>query len=238
MMRWWQRFTRPALEAELHGRLEQWRAVCAINPRQSIDATRLIVVDVESSGLDPLSDQLLAIGAVEVVDRHIHVSNGFEQILTAHNVERSEAILIHGITPTATANGELPRKVLLDFLEYAGKAPLIAYHAEFDQAMLGRALRRELGVRMPNPWLDLAWLAPALFPEARLQRQPLDAWLDYFKLQPHRRHRALDDCLVTGELLLILLQRARSRDMHTLGELLTLAKVERERSESLSPGGV
>lgn len=120
------------------------------------------------------------------------------------------------------------------FLEFIGKQPLVAFHAGFDQAMLGRDLRETLGVRLPNAWIDLAWLAPALVPEARLPQAGLDEWLAYFGLRAHARHRAVDDALATGELFLILLKRAQAGGLETVGSLLAAAG---EHQRKVSGGG-
>jgi len=96
---------------------------------------------------------------------------------------------------------------------------------------LDRALRSCLGVWLPNPWLDLAWLAPALFPELDYRRKPLDTWLDHFQLRAHTRHRALDDCLVSGELLLILLDKAKKRGLKKVSDLMALERTVRKLSE-------
>lgn len=238
MIQWLQWLKRPTLDAQLRTRLDAWRSLPPLSKALSIDKARMILVDVESTGLDPVRDHLLAIGAIPVDGGHVRAGDGFEKILEGADFGPRDTILIHGITPTAIATGEPPQEVLMDFLEYAGKYPLVAYHAGFDQAMLGRALRKHLGVRLNNPWIDLAWLAPALLPELGLRRKPLDAWLDHFHLRAHTRHRALADCLVSGELMLILLDIARKKGLKTVGDLMALEKMEHQNSQSGLYGGI
>lgn len=121
----------------------------------------------------------------------------------------------------------------MGFLEFTGKNPLVAFHAGFDKAVLDRDLRKTLGVRLSNPWLDLAQLAPALVPEARLPRAGLDEWLGYFGLRAHARHRAVDDAFATAELFLVLLARARARELTTVSTLHAAC----EQQARLVPGG-
>ncbi len=232
MNRWQHWWKRPALDAALRARLADWRQLPTHSSALPLDEARLILVDVESTGLDPKRDHLLAIGALPMAGGHLLAGQGFEQILEGADSGPRDTILIHGITPSAVAAGKPPQEVLLDFLEYIGKYPLVAYHAGFDQAMLGRALRNHLGTKLPNPWLDLAWLAPALFPELGLRRKPLDAWLDHFKLRAHSRHRALADCMVSGELMLILLDRAKRQGQKTVADLMALEQMERHYRQS------
>ncbi len=112
----------------------------------------------------------------------------------------------------------------MGFLEFARKDVLVAFHAPFDQAVLDRAARETLGLRLLNPFIDLADLAPALAPEARLGRAGLDDWLAYFGLRAAQRHRAAYDAVATGELLLILLARARVRGIVTVSALRALGE--------------
>lgn len=228
MMQWFKWLKKPVMDDQLRARLDAWHQLPPPPTDQPFDKARMILVDVESTGLNPTRDHLLAIGAVPLEIGRMLAGQGFEKIIEGAESGPRDTILIHGITPTAVATGEPPREVLMDFLEYAGKCPLVAFHASFDQAMLGRALRKHLGVRLTNPWIDLAWLAPALFPDLRLQRKPLDAWLGHFELRAHTRHRALADCLVTGELFLMLLTQAKSKGLKTVADLMTLERIERQ----------
>lgn len=229
---------KPVLDTELRARLDAWKHTAPVSASMPLDQAYMVLVDVESTGLNPARDHLLAIGAVPVEGDRLLAGAGFERILAADESGPRDTILIHGITPTAVATGDAPPLVLMDFLEYAGKHPLVAYHAGFDEAMLGRALRKHLGVRLPNIWLDLAWIAPGLFPELRMHHQPLDAWLEHFNLRAHTRHRALADCLVTGEFLLILFERAKKKELHTVGDLMMLEKLERHNSQTGLYGGM
>ena len=51
---------------------------------------------------------------------------------------------------------------MIEFLQYVSDSTLVAFRAEFDQTMLQRAVREIFGT--DRPFIDLAWLLPALFP--------------------------------------------------------------------------
>ena len=214
------------LPPELARRIERWSAQRVPEESTPVSKARLVVVDVETSGLNPRKDRLLEIGAVALESMRLVPSSRFSTVVRQELASKRENILIHGIGPTRQAAGTEPNEALMAFLEFAGQEGLVAFHAEFDQMVLARALRRHLGVRLPNPWLDVALLAPVLFPEARIKGGSLDDWLGYFGLRAHRRHRAADDAFATGELLLILLARTRARGVATLAELGDLAAAQ------------
>jgi DNA polymerase-3 subunit epsilon len=226
----------PSLAPELDARVTAWRRLPQQGGQAPLDQARLVVVDVETTGLDPRRDRLIAIGAVAVARSRLEVGKGFEVVLRDEGPGGSDgAILVHGIAPGERARGELPTEGLTQFLEYAGGSALVAFHAPFDRQVLDRAMARHLGVGLRNPWLDLAWLAPALYPSLGLERGGLDPWLEHFGLQPHARHRALADALVTGELLLVLLHQARVSGVRNLSGLRRLAR-DQERLSQASAG--
>lgn len=235
-MSWLARLFRPHMElpSALASRIEAWRELPAVSEKIPLEQARFIVVDVETSGLDARKDRLFSIGACAVQGRRLHAGESYATILRHDEAGARANILIHGIGPQAQSAGQAPEEALMGFLEFAGKAPLVAFHARFDRTMLDRAVRETLGVRLVNPWLDLAQLAPALAPEARLARAGLDEWLAYFGLRAGARHRAADDAFVSAELFLILLARARARDLPTAGALYALCE---QQARLVSGGG-
>lgn len=224
-MSWLVHLFRPkvGLPPPIAASLEAWRALAPVADATALAHARFVVVDVETGGLNPRRDRLLSIGAVTVERMRMLPREAFDAVLRNETPSTRENVLVHGLTPTRQAAGEMPEQALSDFLDFLGKAPCVAFHAGFDRTVLDRALRTELGVRLSNPWLDLALLAPALFPEARLGHGDLDDWLAYFRIRVHKRHDAIHDAHSAAELLLILLARARARGISTLAQLRAAA---------------
>lgn len=222
------RLFRPHVElpSGLTGRLRAWQALAAASERAPLATARFVVVDVETTGLDPRRDRLLAIGAVAVEAGRLRPSEGYD--VTVYNPDPSTRanILVHGISPDAQTGGLAADEALMGFLELARRDVLVGFHAAFDQTVLDRALREQLGVRVPNHWLDLARLAPQLVPEARLSAGGLDDWLAYFGLRAHARHRAAYDAYATAELLLILLARASRAGITSVSQLLAAGEYQ------------
>lgn len=216
------RLFRPHVELapSLAARLRAWRELPAASEREATGAARLVVVDVETSGIDARRDRLLSIGAVVVEGGRLRPGEGYEAYVRSATPSARENILVHGITPDAQTGGLAADEALMGFLELARRDVLVGFHAGFDQTVLDRALREQLGVRVPNHWLDLARLAPQLVPEARLSTGGLDDWLAYFGLRAHARHSAAFDAYATAELLLILLARAPRAGITSVSQLL------------------
>ena len=170
---------------------------------------RWIVVDTETSGLDPHRDRLLAVGGVAVDPDGIVPADSFEVVL--HNTPAPDArdALIHGIGHAAQRAGVPSRDALTAFLQWAGDAPAVGFHAVFDRVVIGRALGEAGLTEDARPWLDLAPLARALAPDAAKRgAESLDDWLVRFGIECTARHNAAADACATAELLLCLRDRA------------------------------
>lgn len=191
---------------------------------QALDSTalndaRLVVVDLETTGLDVRRDRILSIGSVAISGGAIHFADQFERTLFQPNPQRTDATVLHEITPSAIQHGEPATAALNDFLHYAGRGVLLGFHAGFDQSMLARDLRRELDHRLQHRFLDVAEIAAMLFPEAAAECTSLDDWQHYFHVLNSERHNASADAQVTAEILLILLNRLAKQGTNTLAEL-------------------
>lgn len=208
----WLRPSAPILDEPLRQRLARLPKPAALGVR-SLREQRWVVLDLETSGLNPHRDQVLSVGAVAIADGAIDFAQQFERTLHRPAQKANASTLIHGLGPSALAAGCDPAEALLDLLEFIGDSPLLAFHAPFDQRMLARALKESLGCRLQQPWLDVAELAPMLNPDTVLREASLDDWVARFGLQIDERHHASADAQVTAELALILFSQARRQQL-------------------------
>lgn len=195
--------------------LQSWLGMSAKSPPP--DPLRWVVLDVESSGLDPRVDRLISIAAVAVhltpqaaqTQLRIELSDSFEVVLQHREpgMSRLQApasrvknnVLVHGIGLGAQAGGVRPETGLRALAAYVADAPLLAYHSWFDQTLLTRTFA-EHNLAMPaGPWLDIEDVARGVHREVR--RMALDTWLQRYGIACVARHDAAADTLATAELL-------------------------------------
>jgi DNA polymerase-3 subunit epsilon len=186
---------------------------------------RYVVVDVETTGLDLRRDSPIAIGAVGVRAGVIAHGDAFRVILRQSVASADANILIHGIGGEAQLAGREPASALLEFLEYAGSSPLVAFRSDFDQTVLARATREHLRARVDRPFIDLAFLLPALFQGT--ENGSLEDWIEHFGVGVSARHDALADAYATAQLLLIALSAAEAAGMGNARALLAMQKAQR-----------
>ena len=201
---------KPALSLEQQERLLRLPLSAGLSDT-SLRKQRWVVVDLETSGLNLNRDQVLSIGAMVIEDGAIDLGQAFERTLLRVNNPLNPSVLLHGLGPSAIAAGCDPADALLDFMTFVGDSPLLAFHAPFDQHMLGRALKDSLGYRLQHPFMDVAALAPMLCPQVNVREAGLDYWINHFNLQVDDLHNASADALATAELALILFSRARAQ---------------------------
>ncbi|MEY3200503.1 MAG: hypothetical protein RIR70_53 [Pseudomonadota bacterium] len=215
---------RPALDAPQAARLAAWKASRRVDLTAPLSQSRLVVVDVESSGLDLHADRLISIGAVAIEGARIVLADSFDVVLRQDAASSRDNILIHGIGGSAQQSGMAPTAALLDFLEYVGSAPLLAFHAPFDQGMVDKALRDTLQLRFNHEWADLAPIARAACPQAPARFASLDDWTAHFCIDNIARHSALGDALASAQLFLALIPALRSKNLHTFRALQDLSR--------------
>lgn len=240
-MSWLDRVLRrgPDLSQGQRERLAKWRALKTPDLDLPLGEQRFVVVDVESSGLDVLSDRLLAIGAVAVAGGRICLDQSFYRVLRQRNSSATSNILVHGITGSEQLGGDEPVEVLLDFLDFSGKCLFVGYHAQFDEIMIRKAMKRHLGDGLKRQWLDLAYLGPALEPTgtpkagAGAGERGLDAWLSASGIVNFSRHDAMADALATAQLFLVFARRAAASGAVKVSDFRELASSQEWLSRQL-----
>lgn len=107
---------------------------------------REIVLDTETTGLDPLrGDRLVEIGCVELIN-HMPTGQVYHCYLNPERDMPQEAFAVHGLSSEFLSDKPLFSAVADDFLAFIGEdTPLIIHNASFDigfiNAELGRAAR-------------------------------------------------------------------------------------------------
>jgi DNA polymerase-3 subunit epsilon len=134
----------------------------------------------------------------------VQLAGAFAALVAQAEPSAAENILIHGIGGDAQRAGQPLHVVLSNLEKFKGDGIPAAFHAPFDAAILKRH-----GLKVSRAWLDLAVLAPALFPERGNRESTLDHWLAQFGIPAHGRHDALGDAFATAQLLLVALAEAK-----------------------------
>jgi DNA polymerase-3 subunit epsilon len=182
--------------------------------RTPLEGARWVVIDCETSGLDAARDRLLSVGAVAVRDRSVELQEFYQAKVRQTTPSASENILIHGIGGDAQRAGQPLAEVIDGLARFLGDGLPVGFHAPFDAAVL-----RRHGLQARAKWLDLATLAPALFPAKGKADSALEHWLGAFGIPARARHDALGDAFATAQLLLVALAEAKRQRVASVEDL-------------------
>ncbi len=167
--------------------------------------TREIVLDTETTGLDPLSgDRVVEIGALELVN-HLATGRVFHHYLNPQRPMNPEAEAIHGLSDAFLADKPVFAAIADAFEAFVGDAVLVIHNAPFDMKFLNAERRRMGRPEWPmSRAIDTIPMARRRFPGAQAN---LDALCRRFGIDNSGRekHGALLDAELLAEVYLELI---------------------------------
>lgn len=169
--------------------------------------TRFTVVDVETTGLDLEDDEIVSIGAVDVVNARVDAATSWYQPVRPSREIGVEALRIHGLTRDVLAQAPTMPEVVRPLGDRLRGSVLVAHAAWIERAFLNRALR-PLRERVPNGLVDTAALARAAGLAEGGPREPsLEGLARSLGLPVFTPHHALGDAMTTAVLLIVVATR-------------------------------
>jgi DNA polymerase III subunit epsilon len=205
------------------------------NDDTPVSDVRFVVLDSETTGLDPRTDRLITIGAVTVIAEQILLDDVFEEMIKiAYN---SSAVTVHGITRDEASRGLDEPEAVLNFLEYLRDGVIVGHHIGHDVEMLNRAGERHFDMKLLNRSLDTMDLAlylkdDGVFPDgAAFGGFTLDALCAAFEIEPWDRHTAGGDAFITALVFQRLLRLAKKAGRTTLGSIAAPYPIPEEEPE-------
>ncbi len=188
-----------------------------------IDRVRFVALDSETTGLNPLTDRLITIGAVAVQQGDIVLEDSFEALL---RMERNTAaVTVHGITRDETKGGLEESDAVRRFLDYLRDGVIVGHHIGHDISTLNAACQRHWGFDLMNRSLDTMDLtlhlerSGAFADREQIREFTLDSLCELFGVIPHDRHTAGGDAFITAQVFQRLLRLAARHGRERLGAL-------------------
>ncbi len=173
-----------------------------------------VAFDLETTGLDSRTDQIIEIGAVRVKDGE--VADRFSSFAQPGHPLSAVTVSLTGITDDMLRGAPRPEDAVNSFLDWAGDRPLVAHNAEFDLGFV-RAYCARAGRPFDPLWIDTLVLAQYLCPE--LSNHKLDTVADRLALPPFQHHRAFDDAAVCGQILWALIPELQKLGVQCTSEV-------------------
>lgn len=178
---------------------------------EPLDGT-FIVFDLETTGLNPASEEITEIAAVRVVEGEIRDS--FQTYVNPHKPIPAEITELTGISDETVADAPDLDKAVPEFLVWAGEGqyPLVAHNAGFDMGFLRTACQR-LGIEREFTSIDTLEMSRLMLPH--MHKFKLNILAKELQVGPFEHHRASEDAAVLGRIYVKLLKRLRE-EMHAV----------------------
>ena len=153
-----------------------------------------VVIDVETTGLDPQYDELIEVSAIKVIE-------GYEidrfSTLIKPNQEISDFITnLTGITNEMLIKAPPPEKVIPELRDFIGNDVLIAHNAHFDVNFIYDYMEAYLHETFGNDFVCTMRLARRLYPEFSNHR--LSTICEELSIE-NPTHRAMQDAISAWE---------------------------------------
>ncbi|HEX3030986.1 MAG TPA: PolC-type DNA polymerase III, partial [Bacillota bacterium] len=185
-----------------------------------LDHLEYVVFDLETTGLSPLSHEIIEIGAVKIKGGEI--TDRFSTFVKPTQRIPAEIVKLTSITQDMVKDAPEIKQVLRQFLQFAGQNVLVAHNASFDAGFLRTILQKQLNLPLTNPIMDTLGLARGLMPELKNHRLNTLAQALEVKLESH--HRAVNDAEATAEIFLKLLTKLKGAEITALADVNKLVK--------------
>ena len=152
-----------------------------------------IVFDLETTGINVNTDDIIEISAVKVEDKNI-----IETFSTLVNPGRSipyQVSMINHITDNMVKDAPDIHQALDEFLEFIGDAVLVGHNIHsFDMNFIYDAVMKIYGREFQNDYIDTLTMSRRCLPQ--LESHKLVNIAHYFGFDTAGAHRALNDCIM------------------------------------------
>lgn len=188
----------------------------------TIEETRFVVLDTETTGFNYDNDRILCIGALVLQNGIIAIQDSFEVYIEQDHYDTSTA-QIHGILKAFVVQRPTELEALQQFLAFLGDSIIVAHHTIFDVTMINKALERNGLPQLNNKRLDTAILYKKTLIKSHLferkDHYTLDDLADKFDISKKDRHTALGDAYITAIAFLKIIKKLKEKKDINLNSL-------------------
>lgn len=184
-------------------------------PLMALDA---VVLDTETTGLDPARARVVEIGAVRIHNGRVDEGATLRLLVRPDEPVPAAATAIHGIDDATLADAPDFAAAWPQLQEFIGGRVVVGHTVGFDLAVLKRECERA-GIEFRRPrTLDTRLLSQVAAPTlASYSLESLSSWLG---VEGTGRHSALGDAVTTARIFRALVPKLREGGIRTLAEAM------------------
>jgi len=160
---------------------------------ESIDTLDYIILDIETTGLEPTQDEITEIGALKTKGKELQTI--FSELIKPKGIISPKITELTGIDSEMVKDAPPAQDVLPRFVEFIGDAVLIAHNAEFDLGFIKHHLKKLNNMEISNSIACTVRIGRYLLPD--LPNHKLHTIAAHFGFKVENRHRAIGDAELT-----------------------------------------
>ena len=161
----------------------------AMKPDSSLMNTTFVALDLETTGLTPVMDRIVEIGAVRF--RAGKVLDTFQTLVDPEMPISVDATATNNITDDMVKGQPTIEEALPEFIGFMGQDIPMAHHAPFDVGFLTYDISRLNLKTVDRPVFDTCTIPKSLFPHASAYN--LEYLVEFLNIPTGTLHRALAD---------------------------------------------
>jgi DNA polymerase-3 subunit alpha (Gram-positive type) len=196
-----------------------------------IQETPFVIVDLETTGLEPRLDKIIEIGAVRVLGGKI--IDEWTALVNPGVFIPQITTNITGLTSEMLEPCPPIEDVIDDYLKFLGEdSVFVAHNVEFDRGFLNSHLEKMERPHMPHPYMCTYRLAKQVHPN--LAKYKLSSLTEHFDVELPQAHRAVHDARATAELFIKfmrVLQDGGLKHLKDISVLENLPKAQKDIAE-------
>ena len=152
-----------------------------------------VLVDIETTGLSPIKDDIIEIGAIKV-EKNLIVDK-YNSLIQIDRKLTPFITNLTGITDEMLKEGRPIDVVLQEFLKFLGNQVIIGHNVNFDMAFINEKCKKHLQTYLTNDYLDTMKKKKKALPNSINYK--LGTLAKRFHVDYSNAHRGLEDVEIT-----------------------------------------
>lgn len=194
-------------------RLRDFYAAFVLEKNLPIEAVPFVALDFETTGLDPITDDIISIGLIPFDLRKVYCSRASHWLINPRQPLAEHSVVVHGITHSEISKAPDLERILGEVLTCLAGKMIVVHYNRIEREFLNRALMKRLNEGISFPVIDT--MAIEAFLHRRWRKNfwrrlkggktvslRLVDCRERYNLPPHQAHNALADAIATAELFL------------------------------------
>jgi DNA polymerase-3 subunit alpha (Gram-positive type) len=186
---------------------------------ESIDSLDYVILDIETTGLEPTQDEITEIGALKAKGKELQ--NIYSTLIRPLKPISPEITRLTGIDNDMVKDSPYAQEILPRFCEYIDTSILVAHNAEFDLGFIKHYLQKYNKLEINNTIVCTVKIGRFLLPN--LPNHKLHTIALHFGFKVENRHRAIGDAELTFQVWTKFIDLLKEKDINSKRDLDSLA---------------